>query len=369
MHQHHKNDVKSARCLILAVSDTRTIETDEAGKFIVEALENTQQVELPSTAATADSIYSPFFFKRIISRKAEIPISEVWNKFLLSMTPSIINCAPFPYRREAKKGEFTLRMVPQEEDILRWQVTERADVTPMYTLAEKDGFSKIITLSYANPSVGFEPPVYQSKLESLGLKKTLYNVGVRWNIHDVLINRIMIYKYGTNSRPFDYGTQMEAEIFLQELYDNDIIFNSLETLESSGKNNKINEVLGRVRKIAAIQIYQNDLLSRLLAQLGARLLEKRELEQREENGSNEEFYINIPIEFYIPGDPLNHHHYTKDQQLADQVLGVASSSDLCKEVLGRISNYQRSLLLQKKITYRLSIKYQQEVHWKDWNLI
>lgn len=148
-------------------------------------------------------------------------------------------------------------------------VHERATKTPQYTQEQKLSYSSPQSTSYILPNIRQKLFGHQTRANRL--------IGVGIHPKDALVNRMFIYDGGTVNRPYDFDTRSSANSYYQTKKDR-VLFSQLSAFTTAIKSNhhQHNEVLARLRwntdGTSCIFIYSDNLETRLLAQLFARLL-------------------------------------------------------------------------------------------------
>lgn len=204
----------------------------------------------------------------------------------------------------------------------------------------KKWYSKHQSVSYADPTQDYYPPVF-------GFGKRACLIGIRLHPKDVLLQRISLYDRGSIGRPYQFATREEAEKDYKERLESKKDFNSLDDLAKTNAT-EYNEVMARLKwnidGSSHICIFVDTLEARLLAQVRANDLKKRLEAMFVENKKQLPRDYNVPISFYTNWEPekkerdesnqINTSYYSEEEKKADLEKGkeLGKTNDEMKNI-------------------------------------
>lgn len=288
-----------------------------------------------------------FFYKSIRADNGDF-----WDEFCESVTKSPLNNEREAIRVKREKDGYnhmTLRLDPKSKS---WKSDNVLFHPPLFTRSKKQFYSSANPVTYAHPNKSFEGPVFGWNRDR---SDTL--VGVIIKKEDVLINRIFNYDCGTYLRPYEGASKKIVEEKLSDGLNRKIFFNDYDKLIESGETYKINETLAYVKKISAIAIFSDNVISKLIAIARQKTYMQR-LKHSIVEGRNDEVE-EIPLIYYIPGHKCHYNQLkadaaskvlqdaqalleddsisAEDKQVIAKHLKIINQNDLLPEFIGQKS--------------------------------
>ncbi len=223
------------------------------------------------------------------------------------------------------RNNFTIRLGrPNAEGVRKYEVVPSRGKPPLFSAAEKQGFTKHQSTSYCHPS--YYQPKYFGQAVDVAVDVL---VGMRFALKDTLLQRIMLYDEATFTRPYDHFSEEEARAYLTRKCAAKDYHENLDSLAATGRLStffqRYNEVMARLRaaldESMQVVVFTDNLEARLLAQ--TRRLDLEKALKRPDAAAR------IPISFY---QPLR--YYTDVEQQDDLTNARAANTSPRIKALG-----------------------------------
>lgn len=345
--EEQKKSIKAVNSMPVAVVPTQTIPTTVVDEKTPKKQTRTElpiRMDVPivvDTLSLDQAVLTTIVFKnnRIFVKSIRGDHYGFFREFALGITQSEKQNKQ-SVLRPAHKGIYTVKADG---------VHRRATKKPVFKAEEKKGFSKLQSVSFASDFV--ETPVFGHKRHQRKKEQEQNLVGIRTNLSNVLLGRMMIYDNGTVHRNTDAMTLKKAIEIHTKMTDpkNPKLFDDIDLFEATladiKNKDSHNEVMARLRwnleeeyritNSNGICIFTDNLGSRLLAKDYARILYHHLRAKKLEDNEPWDKNYRIPITFYLPRNKKNNEYYTHEDYKKDctEATRIFRNEKECNELI------------------------------------